>query len=105
MLISKPKSEPGKGSTANTDISDFLDEKGRWKCIKCGACCTLVGDVEGAKHLDRGDGLCKHFKRDNTCAIYHNRPDICRVKAIQIKESSEALAIACSMIRNRRGDR
>jgi Fe-S-cluster containining protein len=24
-------------------------------------------------------GACKHLSKDNTCSIYENRPDICRV--------------------------
>lgn len=48
-------------------------------CEKCGACCKHL-DI--AKLLpaefDRGDGQCIHLLPTNRCAIYNNRPDICR---------------------------
>lgn len=46
-------------------------------CVKCGACCRLVGVAYPS--LDRGDGVCKHLTPSNLCAIYEERPDECRV--------------------------
>lgn len=51
-----------------------------FKCEKCGACCRAVGKSEVYQHLDRGDGICRHFNSlKNECSIYNDRPLICRV--------------------------
>jgi len=38
-----------------------------------------IGDTELLKEFDRGDGVCKYLTDDRKCAIYEDRPDICRV--------------------------
>ena len=48
----------------------------KFKCSGCGACCRQAAKV-GLP--DRGDGGCVYLKDDNSCSIYENRPDICRV--------------------------
>lgn len=49
-------------------------------CTKCGLCCQHVDRSEETLFLDRGDGTCKHFDLcNNSCSIYDERPDICRV--------------------------
>lgn len=55
------------------------EQKRQFKCNKCGACCKVVGLVEEAKFLDRGDGVCKYLDKNNLCTIYDFRPEICRV--------------------------
>jgi len=75
--------------------NDFMDPLGHWECIKCGACCKLAGLV--LPDLDRGDGGCKHLLRDNTCEIYDNRPDICRVPG-WMKQKPLELADACNEV-------
>ena len=47
-------------------------------CSQCGLCCKQIGKVPELKHLDRGDGVCRHLK-DNLCQIYKTRPLFCRV--------------------------
>ena len=48
-------------------------------CTQCGCCCKQVFRSELTAYLDRGDGSCKYLADDNTCSIYEDRPDICRV--------------------------
>jgi len=73
----------------------------KFNCNSCGACCYLIGDyIKAAKyvvekcqdvpeyvkevsefpHNIRSDGSCEHLQSDNTCAIYEDRPDICKVE-------------------------
>jgi len=43
-------------------------------------CCQRVHLADETRFLDRGDGTCRHFLPDTkACAIYEERPDICRV--------------------------
>ncbi len=45
------------------------------ECSKCGACC-VAPDISS---LGKALGVrCPHLKDDNLCAIYENRPQICR---------------------------
>jgi Fe-S-cluster containining protein len=55
-------------------------------CDKCGICCTkLKGNMIYSK-LDKGDGTCKYFEKDNNlCSIYNNRPEICNVTLMYSK--------------------
>lgn len=51
---------------------------GAFACNGCGACCRKVKFL----HPDwptRPDGACIHLTQDNRCAIYENRPLVCRV--------------------------
>lgn len=48
-------------------------------CTKCGACCRRVGSSPYSEHLAGRDGRCRHLNADNTCSIYEQRPDVCRV--------------------------
>ena len=41
--------------------------------------CKQVFRSELTAYLDKGDGSCKYLSSDNTCSIYEDRPDICRV--------------------------
>lgn len=75
-------------------ISEFLDEKGKWKCIECGACCRMVKDK--LPEFDSGNGVCVNLK-DNKCQIYDTRPEICRTKEA---DRTIFLAAACDMMRN-----
>lgn len=71
---------------------DFMDERGRWTCTKCGACCRVAGRV--VKELDRGDGACKNLTKDNLCGIYEDRPAICRTQNFPAKDIERAFACA-----------
>lgn len=53
-------------------------------CTECGLCCRHIGGVEELAPLDRGDGVCVHLINDR-CAIYEDRPDICRVDVMYKK--------------------
>jgi Fe-S-cluster containining protein len=49
-------------------------------CTGCGACCKHIDSSNQLKDFDLGNGTCKHLNLvDNSCNIYDNRPDICRV--------------------------
>jgi uncharacterized protein len=49
-------------------------------CTRCGLCCQHVHMSDETRFLDRGDGTCRHYEDDSrSCAIYAERPDICRV--------------------------
>lgn len=45
------------------------------ECTRCGACC-VAPDIAA---LDKPLGMrCPHLREDNLCAVYENRPDVCR---------------------------
>jgi Fe-S-cluster containining protein len=45
------------------------------ECSKCGACC-VAPDISS---LNKPLGVrCEHLLPDNLCAVYENRPRICR---------------------------
>ena len=49
-------------------------------CTGCGVCCRHIGSADELKDYDLGDGTCRHLNLiDNSCKIYDERPDICRV--------------------------
>lgn len=49
-------------------------------CSQCGLCCQHVNLTSETRFLDRGDGTCRHYDAATKgCAVYTNRPDICRV--------------------------
>lgn len=56
-------------------------------CSSCGLCCQNITDVIELKDFNLGNGVCKHFNLiTNSCDIYEDRPDICRVdKMFEIK--------------------
>ena len=49
-----------------------------FKCDQCGKCCEKVHTSEVYKYLADETGKCKYLK-NNLCAIYEQRPLICRV--------------------------
>lgn len=58
------------------------------ECTKCGACC-VAPDISA---LGKAVGVrCPHLTADNLCAIYENRPQICRDhKADEVCDAIEA---------------
>jgi hypothetical protein len=43
-------------------------------CDRCGKCCEILPTLVFGKE-------CEHFdKKERSCMIYENRPEICRVK-------------------------
>lgn len=56
-------------------------------CSSCGLCCQNITNIAELKDFDLGNGMCKHFNSmTNSCNIYENRPDICRIdKMFEIK--------------------
>lgn len=90
-----------------TKPQDFLDNKGKWNCTKCGACCKNIGHLVKIgllpKDFDRGNGTCINLAEDNTCKIYETRPSICRVDRKFWRDKD--LATSCSLVANQVDDR
>lgn len=55
------------------------------KCTSCGECCRNIAHIPELKVFDRGNGECKHLAYDNTCKIYDERPNVCRVELMYEK--------------------
>jgi hypothetical protein len=61
---------------AATAMSALTPLPGR-ECGACHVCCVELGI--DAPQLDKPDGMvCPHLKPGFGCAIYHDRPDVCR---------------------------
>ena len=58
-----------------------------FQCTSCGACCKLVYLQRWFRehNMLRPDGACKHLTAENRCAIYSERPAICRMNGIYEK--------------------
>lgn len=51
-----------------------------YPCTGCGACCRRVHMIpQWPLELLKEDGSCVNLLEDNSCAIYEERPTICRV--------------------------
>lgn len=61
-------------------------------CDQCGACCRNIRRSTLLTEFDRGDGVCKHLREDNLCAIYNQRPIICNVDAYYEKYLSNTIS-------------
>lgn len=48
-------------------------------CTRCGLCCRYAGRVPELKAMALPNGTCRHLTSDSLCAIYDERPDICRL--------------------------
>lgn len=48
-------------------------------CSRCGICCRHIDRVPQLAEFDTGNGRCRYLQDNNLCAIYEDRPDICRV--------------------------
>lgn len=48
-------------------------------CTKCGLCCRNINKIPELASFHNGDGICKYLTKDNLCAIYSIRPNICNV--------------------------
>lgn len=61
-----------------------------FKCSRCGLCCQHIDMIPELSEYDSGNGKCKYLTKNNLCAIYANRPDICNVdKMYEINFSNE----------------
>jgi uncharacterized protein len=61
---------PGEARTK--DHQEFVT---KMECTRCGACC-VAPDIAA---LDKPLGLrCPHLTRENLCAVYESRPNVCR---------------------------
>ncbi len=52
-------------------------------CTRCGACCRAIGALPEMREYDLGNGVCKHLTPDNECAIYDERPALCRIDLLR----------------------
>lgn len=59
-------------------------------CYQCGLCCRHVHLAAETRFLDRGDGTCSYYDAlTKSCAIYAQRPDICRVDRLYTLQYSK----------------
>ena len=66
--------------------------KTEFPCTACGQCCRLVYLSEETAHLNRGDGVCRHFdEKQNLCSIYENRPLVCNIKQYYLTYLTEEM--------------
>lgn len=82
-----------------------------YDCKQCGACCRHVNFIPEMKAYDRGDGVCRHLRRDHRCEIYTHRPNICNGKYVYehyfsdmtVAEFHQMIARYCKKIREEQG--
>lgn len=81
-------------------------------CTGCGLCCRNVAHSPLTVWLDRSDGVCRHYEEQTqSCAIYGNRPDVCRVgqgharffSNVDFKEYLKLNAQICNMLQTQQG--
>jgi len=69
----------------------------KFPCTGCGICCTRVWLAKGTLSKEefpfdvKKDGSCEMLGKDNTCKVYENRPDICRIDKMYEKEHSKTM--------------
>lgn len=56
---------------------------GKFPCTSCGACCRRVRGIDPNWPVGSDGKSCIHLNEDNSCAIYENRPRICRVNELK----------------------
>ena len=59
----------------------------KFQCSQCGACCRRAG--KSGMRPDRGDGACIHLTKENLCAIYDTRPELCNMEAMYLKRKEQ----------------
>jgi Fe-S-cluster containining protein len=74
----------------NKNCTPKIDEA--FKCSRCGICCLHVDLMPGFAHMALTDGRCRHLTIDNLCAIYEERPDMCRTDFVYEKYFSKTLS-------------
>lgn len=69
-------------------------------CVKCGACCRLVGEsMLPALQPVPGTTICdKLDQATNLCTIYETRPAICRIDAMMPAAMDEQTWVAINLI-------
>ena len=80
-----------------SDAIDFLDERGAWNCIQCGACCRDIRWVY--PEMANEEGVCKHLLENDRCEIYEDRPHYCRIANARSEGDDARIARACSWLR------
>lgn len=77
-----------------------------FECRQCGECCRHLDVIPQMKEFDLGNGVCKHLV-NNKCAIYNERPDICRgeylyhlyFENMDVEEYYKLLHHCCNLLR------
>lgn len=71
------------------ELAHHASRSETFPCTGCGLCCQNIDAIEELKEFNLGNGVCKYFDvTTKSCAIYDDRPDICRVdKMFEIKYS------------------
>lgn len=76
-----------------SDPNTYIDARGKFQCIECGKCCTLVANLLSLPpgllaemgvqpfppHYLNEKRQCIHLDTDMKCKIYAARPGICRI--------------------------
>ena len=62
-----------------------------FKCSSCGACCRRVGLLADFPEATNEDGSCSRLI-DDKCAIYDDRPLICRVDEYYEKNLKDSMS-------------
>ena len=60
----------------------------KFQCSGCGACCKRAGLM--GMMPQREDGACIHLTSDNKCSIYDERPEICNVYKMFLRNGKKA---------------
>lgn len=88
-----------------------MSDEIKFNCTGCGACCKLVGQMifDTRFRVDMGetdgvvkeiaefpydireDGSCSMLNPDNSCSIYEDRPDICKVHRMYEKHKAHQM--------------
>ena len=64
-------------------------------CTRCGHCCRHVDRHAFYRHLDRGDGGCRHLiDATHLCAIYEDRPLECRLDRLYERDHAHLMTRA-----------
>ena len=64
----------------------------KFKCTSCGACCMIAGKT--GLMPSKKVGSCVFLNDNNQCDIYESRPEICNVKNMYKKRTSERLQMS-----------
>ena len=68
---------------------------GGFPCTGCGICCKSVGTMPPdvfPQELVAANGACIHLEKDNSCAVYSDRPKVCVVdKMFRVQRKGKKL--------------
>jgi Fe-S-cluster containining protein len=83
------------------DTIDFLNDKGQFECIQCGACCRDIRWVYPNLIKEGCKSVCQHLTETNRCSIYEERPYYCVAGNFREEGDDVKIARACSWLRSK----